>query len=87
MTGTSSITGQTMGDIPVGHTEKINGIPAELSLSNAQPRTHDFGIIPIPSHLRYDPSRSFHFGLMLNIVFGFFSTFSELTSDQKILSH
>jgi len=87
MTGTSSLTEQTMGDSPVDHTEKTNEISAKLSLSDAQPRTHDFGIIPIPSHLRYDPSGSFHFGMMLNIVFAFFSTFSEPTSDQKTPSH
>jgi len=72
-----------MSDSPVGHAEKTSEIPAELSVSNAQLRTHEFGIIPIPSHLRYDPSRSFHFGLTLNIIFGFFSTFSKLISDQK----
>jgi len=87
MTGASSLTEQTIGDSPVGHVEKIDEIPAELSLSNTQLRTHDFGIIPIPSHLRYDPSKSFHFGLILNIIFGFFSTFSELTSDQNNLNH
>jgi hypothetical protein len=35
----------------------------------------DFGIIPIPRHLRYDPERPFHFGLFLNAFFGFASTF------------
>lgn len=38
--------------------------------------TRDFGVIPIPVHLRYDPAKPFHFGLALNIAFGFFSTFS-----------
>ena len=40
--------------------------------------TKDFGFIPIPRHLRYDPKKAFHFGLFLNIGFGFASTFSEL---------
>ena len=37
----------------------------------------DFGFIPVPQHLRYDPTKPFHFGLLLNIAFGFASTFSE----------
>ncbi|KAG6828660.1 hypothetical protein H0H92_007129 [Tricholoma furcatifolium] len=36
----------------------------------------DFGFIPIPRRLRYDPERPFHFGLFLNVGFGFASTFS-----------
>ncbi|KIM43093.1 hypothetical protein M413DRAFT_443908 [Hebeloma cylindrosporum] len=35
----------------------------------------DFGLIPIPRHLRYDPSKPFHFGIPLNVAFGFASTF------------
>jgi hypothetical protein len=37
----------------------------------------DFGFLPVPRHLRYDPTKPFHFGLLLNIAFGFASTFSE----------
>ena len=37
----------------------------------------DFGVVPVPSHLRYDPNKPFHFGLLLNIGFGFISIFSE----------
>ena len=37
----------------------------------------DFGFIPVPRHLRYDPTKPFHFGLLLNIGFGLASTFSE----------
>ena len=37
----------------------------------------DFGFIPVPRRLRYDPIKPFHFGLLLNIAFGFASTFSE----------
>ncbi|KAL0960517.1 hypothetical protein HGRIS_005556 [Hohenbuehelia grisea] len=36
----------------------------------------DFGILPIPRHLRYNPNKPFHFGLLLNISFGFASTFT-----------
>ena len=47
------------------------------SLSFLLPMVHtkDFGIIPIPQRLRYHPDKPFHFGLTLNIAFGFFSTF------------
>ncbi|KAH6907601.1 MFS superfamily [Coprinopsis sp. MPI-PUGE-AT-0042] len=38
-------------------------------------RTRDFGIVLIPKHLRYDSEKPFHFGLGLNIAFGFASTF------------
>ncbi len=37
----------------------------------------DFGIIPIPVHLIYDPEVPFHFGLTLNILFGVTCTFGE----------
>jgi len=46
-----------------------SGIPLAIS--------KDFGFIPIPRHLQYDPTKPFHFGLLLNIAFGFASTFSE----------
>ncbi|KAF5315390.1 hypothetical protein D9619_007463 [Psilocybe cf. subviscida] len=39
--------------------------------------TKDFGFLPIPRRLRYDPDTPPHFGLALNIAFGFASTFSE----------
>ncbi|KAG5351758.1 hypothetical protein C0989_005013 [Termitomyces sp. Mn162] len=35
----------------------------------------DFGLIPIPRRLRYDPDTPFHFGLLMNISFGFGGTF------------
>ena len=41
------------------------------------PLPKDFGFIPVPRHLRYNPTKPFHFGLLLNIGFGFASTFSE----------
>ncbi|KAF8194412.1 major facilitator superfamily domain-containing protein [Mycena galopus ATCC 62051] len=37
--------------------------------------THDFGFLPIPRRLRYDPQKPFHFGIVLNALFGFASTF------------
>jgi hypothetical protein len=39
--------------------------------------TRDFGLLPIPRRLHYDPDRPPHFGLMMNIAFGLFSTFSQ----------
>lgn len=36
----------------------------------------DFFIVPIPPRLRYDSEKPAHFGLLLNAVFGFASTFS-----------
>jgi hypothetical protein len=37
----------------------------------------DFWVVPIPRRLRYDPTRHVHFGLALNIAFGFASTFGQ----------
>lgn len=36
----------------------------------------DFGFIPIPRRVRYDPQSPAHFGLLMNIMFGVASTFS-----------
>lgn len=41
--------------------------------------TTDFGFIPMPRRLRYDPHNPFHFNLLLNIAFGLASTFSEFS--------
>ncbi|KZV61521.1 MFS general substrate transporter [Peniophora sp. CONT] len=38
--------------------------------------THDFGFIPIPKRLRYNPKRPAELGLILNMVFGACSTFT-----------
>ncbi|KIK93630.1 hypothetical protein PAXRUDRAFT_144637 [Paxillus rubicundulus Ve08.2h10] len=35
----------------------------------------DFGFLPVPKRLCYDPDKPFHFGLFLNTSFGFASTF------------
>ncbi|KAG1729029.1 major facilitator superfamily domain-containing protein [Suillus lakei] len=37
--------------------------------------TKDFGLIPIPKRLQYNPNKPFHFGILLNVSFGFASTF------------
>ncbi|KAF8340061.1 major facilitator superfamily domain-containing protein [Amanita rubescens] len=36
----------------------------------------DFGFLPIPKRLRYQPNQHFHFGLFLNVFFGIASTFT-----------
>ncbi|PAV16827.1 MFS general substrate transporter [Pyrrhoderma noxium] len=38
--------------------------------------TKDFGFLPIPKRLQYDPTRGFTFTTSLNITFGFASTFT-----------
>lgn len=38
-------------------------------------RPTNFGIVPLPKRLVYDPERPAHFGLLLNAVFGLSSTF------------
>ncbi|OAX30910.1 MFS general substrate transporter [Rhizopogon vinicolor AM-OR11-026] len=40
-----------------------------------QTRLKDFGYLPIPRRLRYDPDKPFHFGMLLNVSFGIGSTF------------
>ena len=39
-------------------------------------RPTNFGIVPFPKRLVYDPERSAHFGLLLNVIFGLSSMFS-----------
>lgn len=40
----------------------------------------DFGFLPIPPRLRFDPDKPFTFSLLLNVVFAFAATFSVGTS-------
>ena len=67
---------------PVADLTALQGeVDKEKSQSNDAdfkvPPQKDFGVVPVPQHLRYDSTKPFHFGLLLNIVFGFISTFSE----------
>jgi hypothetical protein len=65
----------------------LNGTPNDATptaCSEADPtpakepiRRFDFGFLPIPTRLRYDSDKPFHFGLGLNIFFGLASTLSE----------
>lgn len=40
----------------------------------------DFGFLPIPKRLRYNPKRPAHFGLLLNATFGIASTFGRFVA-------
>jgi len=68
---------------PASPTDPVSqgGVDEKLEHSQSDdseiPLAKDFGFIPIPRHLRYDPTKPFHFGLLLNIAFGFASMFSE----------
>ena len=44
--------------------------------------TKDFGFLPIPRRLHYHHDQPPHFGLMRNIAFGLFSTFSPYSSSE-----
>ena len=50
---------------------------AELVSSTGRNPTHDFGFLPIPKRLRYDPERPVELVLVLNMIFGASSTFSK----------
>ena len=55
-----------------GHNDPEQNKPAH----DSTPR--DFGLFPVPRRLRYDPQKPFYFGTMLNLSFGFASTFSKV---------
>ncbi|KAJ7205289.1 major facilitator superfamily domain-containing protein [Mycena pura] len=44
--------------------------------ASATATKYDFGFLLIPRPLRHDPKKPFHFGLLLNVLFGFASTFT-----------
>lgn len=48
----------------------------EAALSQEGWPTKDFGLMPIPKRLQYNPVKPFRFDLLLNASFGFASTFS-----------
>jgi hypothetical protein len=81
MTGTSSPTATVasahehdQGKAEEGHGTAI----AEEKPPRVQHEfTKDFGFLPIPRRLRHDPDKPPHFGLALNIAFGFASTFGQ----------
>ncbi len=57
---------------PSDEKERVGKVAYEVAAENWK----DFGFLPIPKHVRYDPERPFHFGLLMNIIFGVASTFS-----------
>ena len=55
--------------------EKSQSSHSDAELNISIPK--DFGFIPVLPHLRYDDTKPLHFGLLLNLGFGFISIFSE----------
>ena len=47
-----------------------------VTLDTKSQRPTNFGIVPLPKRLVYDPEHPVHFGLLLKVVFGLSSTFS-----------
>ena len=52
--------------------KKAQATPKDAALEEWK----DFGFLPIPKRVRYDPDRPAHFGLLMNAIFGVASTFS-----------
>ncbi|PPR02514.1 hypothetical protein CVT26_011997 [Gymnopilus dilepis] len=76
MTSTSSPTATLTTE---SQSKKKSKVPQDESLQPMTPEdspTKDFGFLPIPRNLRYDPQKPHHFGLLLNVAFGFASTFT-----------
>ncbi|KAM0793604.1 hypothetical protein ACM66B_001037 [Microbotryomycetes sp. NB124-2] len=53
--------------------KEVKGLDQDVEF---KPRTKDFGLLPIPRRLRYNPDTEIDFNLTLNVVFGFCSTFT-----------
>ena len=68
-------TTETLPAPPLAHQEKEKETRATLGGGEEQERK-DFGFLPIPKRVRYDPERPTHFGLLMNVIFGIASTFS-----------
>ncbi|KAJ6555016.1 major facilitator superfamily domain-containing protein [Mycena vulgaris] len=54
---------------------ETSGSSKDTGVEDEKSTTHDFGFIPIPQRLRYNSQKPFHFGLVLNALFGFAGTF------------
>ena len=48
--------------------------------------TVDFGFVPIPKRVRYDPQNPAHFGLLMNVIFGAAGTFSTWSRFYRLRS-
>ena len=71
----------TTDTIRPGPTNIDNGstksnVTLDQALDTKPHRPTNFGIVPLPRRLVYDPERPAHFGLLLFVVFGLSSTFS-----------
>lgn len=65
-------------DVHPPEKEKIDDLQLQsVKSGDSIAYTTDFGFIPIPERLRYNPAKPPHFGLLMNIAFGLGSTFSE----------
>ncbi|KAI1789925.1 major facilitator superfamily domain-containing protein [Ganoderma leucocontextum] len=65
-------TTETLPTPPACPDEKEN---QTISSDVAPGEWKDFGFLPIPKRVRYDPERPAHFGLLMNVIFGVASTF------------
>lgn len=54
-------------------------LPSDASPKGHERRTKDFGFLPIPKRVQYDPQRPPHFGLLMNAMFGITGSFSALS--------
>nr|VWP02198.1 Nucleosome assembly protein 1 [Ganoderma boninense] len=57
-------------------TRAVPGPSVEKDVDVRAETRKDFGFLPIPKRVRYDPDRPFHFGLLMNVIFGVASTFT-----------
>ena len=82
--------------IQEGHSTRTSGdTVAAPALATSAPKEPDefrpiktdFGFLPIPKRLRYDPKRPAHFGLLLNATFGIASTFGTSYGTRRSVAH
>ncbi|EAU80906.2 membrane protein [Coprinopsis cinerea okayama7 len=71
-------TSRTPTTISTATAPATEDVDEDTQTEKPQPLSRDFGIIPIPRRLRYNPDIPFKFGLGLNIAFGFASTFATV---------
>lgn len=55
----------------------VPSAPLPVPTDEHETFTKDFGFLPIPKYLQYDPQHPAHFGLLLNATMGFSATFSQ----------
>ena len=70
-------TTETLPAPPLAHQENEKEKEAEATANDGEEQElKDFGFLPIPKSVRYEPERPTHFGLLMNVIFGIASTFS-----------